>query len=60
MGIILEQHIEINSSLSLGDKYYGVVITVFKGRNVYEGVVTERVTAKVGLLTGDIIETVQD
>ena len=60
MVIILEQYIENNSSLPLVDKSYGVVTTFFKGTNIYEGVVTQNVTAKVDLLTGDITEILHD
>lgn len=52
------KHVETTSHLVLGKDSHAVVKTRFKGTNAYGGVVTQTVTARVDIKTGNIAEIV--
>ncbi|QWU35638.1 hypothetical protein [Serratia ureilytica] len=54
------KHVETMSHLVLGKDPHAVVKTRFKGTNAYGGIVTQAVSARVNLNTGDVIEIIED
>ncbi|HGM5293835.1 TPA: hypothetical protein ACKP0P_000367 [Serratia marcescens] len=52
------KHVETTSHLVLGEDSHAVVKTKFKGTNAYGGVVTQTVTARVDIKTGNVAEIV--
>lgn len=54
------KHVETMSHLVLGKDPHAVVKTRFKGTNVYGGIVTQTVTARVDIKTGDVIKIIEE
>ncbi len=54
------KHVETLSHLVLGKDPHAVVKTRFKGTNVYGGIVTQTVTARVDIKTGDVDRIIEE
>ncbi|WP_145523036.1 hypothetical protein [Yersinia rohdei] len=54
------KHVETMSRLVLGKDPHAVVKTRFKGKNAYGGVVTQTVSARVDIKTGDIVNIIEE
>lgn len=54
------KHVETVSHLILDQDPHGVVKTKFKGANAFGGIVTQTVTARVDLKTGDVESIIED
>ncbi|NRN18105.1 hypothetical protein HKT11_01835 [Serratia marcescens] len=54
------KHVETMSHLVLGKDPHAVVKTRFKGTNAYGGVVTQTVTARVDIRSGDIVQIIEE
>ncbi len=54
------KHVETMSHLVLGKDPHAVVKTRFKGTNAYGGVVTQTVTARIDIKTGDVEKIIEE
>lgn len=54
------KHVETMSHLILGRDAHAVVKTRFKGTNAYGGIVTQTVSARVDIKTGDIVKIIEE
>ncbi|MNE67328.1 hypothetical protein D3C80_1629270 [compost metagenome] len=54
------KHVETVSHLVLGKDPHAVVKTTFKGTNAYGGVVTQTVSARVDINTGEVVKVIED
>lgn len=54
------KHVETVSHLVLGKDPHAVVKTRFKGTNAYGGIVTQTVTARVDVKTGDVVKIIEE
>ncbi len=54
------KHVETKSQLLLGKDPHVVVKTKFKGTHIYGAVVTQTITARIYIKTGDVDEVIEE